>query len=52
VSLLNELATDIPGPPPGDIARQPYYTVPLLGNAGFEELKGRLETAMAATKLE
>jgi serine/threonine protein kinase len=52
VSLLKELATGIPGLPPADIARQPYYTEPLRANAMFGELRARLETEMAATKLK
>ncbi len=52
VDVLTRLATDIPGLPPAEIARQPYYTVPLQGNARFAALKQRLEVQMAALKLE
>ncbi len=51
VDLLTRLATDVPGLPPADIARQPYYTMPLRGNARFAALVQRLEAEMAATDL-
>jgi eukaryotic-like serine/threonine-protein kinase len=51
VELLTQLATDVPGLPPADIARQPYYTTPLRGNARFDALVQRLDAEMAATEL-
>ncbi len=51
VDLLTRLATDVPGLPPADIARQPYYTTPLRANARSAALVQRLEAEMAATDL-
>jgi hypothetical protein len=51
VDVLTRLATDVPGLPPAEIARQPYYTTPLRGNARFDTLVQRLEAEMAATDL-
>jgi hypothetical protein len=51
VDLLTRLATDVPGLPPADIARQPYYTTPLGDNARFAALAQKLEAEMAATDL-
>jgi hypothetical protein len=51
VDLLTRLGTDVPGLPPADIARQPYYTTPLRRNARFAALVQRLEAEMAATDL-
>jgi hypothetical protein len=51
VDLLTRLGTDTPGLPPADIARQPYYTTPLRGNARYAALVQRLEAEMAATNL-
>jgi TolB-like protein len=51
VDLLTQLSTDVPGPPPADIARGPYYTTPLRDNAHFAALVQRLEAEMAATDL-
>jgi TolB-like protein/predicted Ser/Thr protein kinase len=51
VDLLTRLATDVPGLPPADVARQPYYTTPLRDNPRFAGLVQRLEAEMAATDL-
>jgi serine/threonine protein kinase len=52
VDLLERLATETPGLPPAEIARQPYYTTPLRHNARFAALKERLEAQMAAIKFD
>lgn len=52
VDLLERLAVDEPGMPPGYIARQPWYTVPLVDHPRFRALVARLEAQMAATTLE
>jgi len=52
VGLLERLATETPGMPPAEIARQPYYTVPLHDNARFAALKERLEAQMSAIKFD
>jgi hypothetical protein len=43
VELLERLAVDVPGLPPGIIARQPWYTVPLRDNPRFQALLAQLE---------
>jgi len=50
--ILEQLSVSIPGLAPGQIARDPLYTVPLAGNPRYQALKAKLEAQMAATKLE
>jgi tetratricopeptide (TPR) repeat protein len=52
MNTLERLATTAPGLPPASIAQAPIYTVPLAANTRFQALKAKLETQMAATKLE
>jgi hypothetical protein len=52
VTRLEELAEAVPGVAPATITRDPIYTVPLGGHAGYRHLRGRLEAQMAQWKLE
>jgi hypothetical protein len=51
-AILEDLSVAIPGLAPGQIARDPIYTVPLAGNARYKALQAKLEAQMATTKLE
>ncbi len=46
VALLEQITGTAPGEPPGLIARDPLYTIPLSRNAGFQALVSRLEASM------
>jgi len=52
VQLLENLSNVQGGLAPGEITRDPLYTVPLAGNARYKALQVKLEAQMAATKLE
>jgi tetratricopeptide (TPR) repeat protein len=52
VALLGNLATEISGPGPGEITRDPIYTMPLADDAGFKALVSKLEAQMRALKIE
>jgi hypothetical protein len=49
--LLKELATVTPGLPPGVIARDPLFTVPLAQDADYRALSRSLESQIAALSL-
>jgi hypothetical protein len=49
--LLEQLSTSVPGIPPAELTRAPYYSVPLAKNARYKALAQRLEKEMAAAKL-
>jgi hypothetical protein len=51
VSLLEDLATSVPGSAPAPITRDPLITKPLANNTRYQALRQRLEAQMAATKL-
>lgn len=52
IDLLEELGQPSSALAPGLITRDPVFTVPLEGNARYKALSQKLETQMAATKLE
>jgi TolB-like protein/tetratricopeptide (TPR) repeat protein len=51
VDTLERLATGVPGVGPAEIARDPWYTVPLAHDARFQALAARLEEQMRTTPI-
>ena len=52
IALLERMSLGTPGIAPAHAARDPMFTLPLAKNARYQALKTRLETQMAATRLE
>jgi TolB-like protein len=51
VTLLEALASSATGPPPTPLAKNPLFSVPLAGNARFQQLVATLEAQMRETRL-